>query len=306
VNRPLFSFQARGRGAPEWCRNDALAAQPPPPARVRARWAGLGLGPVALATLAGCAGGSPLLHPAQTLARGDVRAGAGVSATAAVGSIGDDLRGAREQSASGADVPGAPGSNAAYARGALVSALVAPGLAPFVAARVGVGGHLEGGMAYTGRGGRVDLRRSVDLGDGVAFSGGIGASAAFYGRQQGAQLPGVDLSSLHGYGADIPLLVGWRSDAGLYEAWAGARGGVDTATIEFLTSEPASGTPLTGLSATRYWAGGLIGVGTGFRHLHVALEIDVAYQSIVGDFNSTHVRVQGVSVAPASALWWTF
>jgi hypothetical protein len=278
---------------------------------------GSALGRVALAPLGsallgalllgptGCAGGSPLLHPARTLDTGEVRAAAGVSANVAAGSIAEDLRNAREEAARSGAAPGAPGTDPVYAKGALVAAAVAPGLAPFVAARVGAGNRFEGGIAYTGRGVRIDMRRSFDKDD-VSFSAGAGLTAAFYGRAQGTELPNVDLGSLHGYGADVPLLVGWRSAAGLYQVWGGARGGFEHDTIEFLTTEPVSGNQLYALSATRWWAGGVVGVATGFRHVHVALELNVAYGTITGQYNDTHVTTAGASIAPASALWWTF
>jgi hypothetical protein len=152
---------------------------------------------------------------------------------------------------------------------------------------------------------RIDMRRSFDKDD-VSFSAGVGVSGAFYGRAHGTQLPTVDLSQLHGYGADVPLLVGWRSPGGLYQAWGGARAGLEHDTIEFLTSEPQTGNQLYGLSATRYWAGGVAGFAIGFRHVHVAVELDVAYQSAVGTYNDTHASIAGVSICPASAVWWTF
>jgi hypothetical protein len=257
----------------------------------------------------GCAGGSPLLHPAQTLDTGVVRAAAGVSANVAVGSAADDLRTAREEAArAGSAVPGAPGTDPAYAKGALVAAAIAPGLAPFVAARVGVGNHIEGGVAYTGRGVRIDMRRSLDF-EKVSLSAGVGVTGAFYGRDQSTPLPGVDLTALHGYGADVPLLVGWHSEGGLYQLWAGARGGFERDDIETLTSEPKDitiGTPPIRLAATRFFGGGLAGIATGFRHVHVAAEIAASYQSVTGDFNDTHVTASGLSITPAAALWWTF
>ncbi|MDB4933718.1 MAG: hypothetical protein JWP87_690, partial [Labilithrix sp.] len=120
----------------------------------------------ALATLAlaGCGGGAPLLHPARTLPAGDIRVASGISANVAAGSLGDDLRVARDVAARDPQVPGPPGSNPSYAKGALVAAAIAPGLAPFIGARVGVGNQFEGGLAYTGRAVRADLRRSFDSG----------------------------------------------------------------------------------------------------------------------------------------------
>lgn len=271
--------------------------------------------PPALAALAaatiGCGGGSPLLHPARTLSSGDVRAAGGVSAHVVPGSLGEDLRRAREivaRDTTGTTSPGEPGTNPDYAKGALVAAAVAPGLAPFVGARVGVGNAFEGGLAYTGRGVRVDMRRSFDDGP-YSLSVGLGASAALYGRQQGGDLPNVDLGSLHGYGADVPVLFGWQSLSGLYSVWAGPRAGFEWVAVERLTSEPRDMTlapPQIRLEATRWHAGGVVGVATGFNHVHVALEAGVAYQIVNGTYNANDVGVRGLTVTPATAVWWTF
>jgi hypothetical protein len=259
--------------------------------------------------LAGCGGGAPLLHPARTLPAGDLRAAGGVSANIAAGSLGDDLRTARDLAAKDPQAPGAPGSNAAYAKGALVAAAIAPGLAPFVGARVGVGSQFEGGLTYTGRAVRVDMRRSFDDGN-VSYSVGLGLSAALYGRQSGgSDLPNVDLGALHGYGGDIPLLVGWESVGGIYKLWGGVRGGFERDVVEALTSEPKAvtlGSAPLHLDANRYWGGAVVGMATGFRHLHVALEMSAAYQSVTGTYNENRVTVRGVTLAPATALWWSF
>jgi hypothetical protein len=189
-----------------------------------------------------------------------------------------------------------------------VAAAVAPGLAPFVGARVGVGNAFEGGIAYTGRGVRADMRRSFDDGN-YSLSIGVAGSAALYGRQQGTDLPNVSLGSLHGYGADIPVLFGWQSLSGLYSIWAGPRGGFEWVAVETLTSEPKSvtiGTPPIRLEATRFHAGGVVGIATGFNHVHVALEAGIAYQVINGSYNANEVTVRGLTITPASAVWWTF
>lgn len=269
-------------------------------------------GHLALAGLAlcstACGGGSPLLHPARTLAAGDVRAAGGVSAHITPGSLGDDLRGARDIAARDSTAPGAPGENPAYAKGALVAAAVAPGLAPFIGARVGVGNKFEGGLVYTGRAARVDMRRAFDDGP-FTLSLGLGLSAALYGRQQGSELPNVDLGALHGYGADVPILVGWQSTGGLYSVWLGPRAGYEHVTVESLTSEPKDitiGTPPIKLEADRFHAGGVLGIATGFKHVHVALELGLGYQIVRGSYNATSVNVNGLSITPASALLWSF
>lgn len=256
-----------------------------------------------------CGGGGPLLHPARTLPAGEVRAAGGVSAQIAAGPLSDDIRIARDiATRDPANTPGAAGTNPEYAKGALVAAAIAPGLSPFVAARVGVGDNFEGGLAYMGRGVRVDMRRSFDAGK-WSYSIGLGLNAALAGKQQGNELPNVDLASLKGYGGDIPILAGWESAGGIYKIWFGARGGFERDTVETLTSEPRPvviGAPAIRLEANRVWGGALLGVATGFNHVHVALELSAYYQVVSGSYNDTSVTVKGLTVQPATALWWTF
>jgi hypothetical protein len=262
------------------------------------------LGWVAAGAVTGCGGGLPLLHPARTLPAGDVAAGAGFSGNIATGGLANALGAAREEAA----VQG-PTLDATYARGALVAASVATGLAPVVTARVGLGWSSEGGLAYTGRGLRADLRRSFDLTPHWAVSAGVGGSAALYGHQDGGGLPDVDLAEVHGWGADVPVLLGYESDGQLYMLWLGVRGGWEHVDVSNLTSDPGSapagGTPIA-ISATRFWGGGLLGFAVGFRHVHVAMELDASYANIAGNFAQVHASVQGVTLAPATALWWHF
>jgi len=78
--------------------------------------------------------------------------------------------------------------------------------------------------------------------------------------------------------------------------------------ISTLTSEPRPdlpGGPIN-LSATRFYGGAVAGIAGGFRHVHAAVEVDLAYQTISGTFNATQVTVTGLSVAPACAAWWSF
>ena len=262
---------------------------------------------VALAlALAGCAGGAPLLHPAKTLPKGEIRAAAGLSGQAVAGDFAAALQGARTE----AGTPASTKPDPTFSRGALVAAAVNPGLAPFVAARVGIGHDFEGGMTYTGRGMRVDFRRAFYFGDDDAWalSLGAGGSAALYGRLQGGDLPGVNLSDLKGWGADVPVLVGYEASSGLYMVWLGARGGWEHDTIAALTTEPGPGlvVPPTGLTADRYWGGGVVGAATGFRHVHVALELDVSYERVSGSYGGTSATVEGVAITPAGAVWWDF
>lgn len=261
----------------------------------------------AASATAACGGGSPLLHPAKPLARGDVRAGAGFSANVTTGEAARALRDARAQVAQGGDLPGAPGSNEGYARGALVAAALAPGVAPWVSARVGLGSASEAGLAYTGRGVRLDARRAFDVGP-LTFSAGAGLSAALAAREANEELPGLARANLRGFGFDVPLLLGWESTGGLYKVWGGVRGGLEVASVKPRTSEPRPpvGTPAPELEATRTYGGGVVGLATGFRHVHVALELEVSYQHVVGRFNGARGELGGLGIVPATALLWTF
>jgi hypothetical protein len=241
--------------------------------------------------LTSCGGGLPLLHPARVLGPGEVRAAAGFSANVASAGFAGPLRAATGQNPAGS-------IDEAFAKGALVAASVAPGVAPWASARVGVGQSAEGGLTYTGRAVRADVRRSFPLSGSWSLSLGAGGSAVLYGRQDGEALAHIDLAQVHGWGADAPLLVGYSSDGDLYMFWLGARGGwehVDT-----------SAAPQFTLSATRWWAGGLLGLAVGFRHVHVAMEVDVSYASVTGDTGSTHAQVAGLMLTPSSCVWWAF
>jgi hypothetical protein len=233
--------------------------------------------------------------------------------------LGTDLNAARaEAPASSKGGPVTLPTDATYAKGALISAVVAPGVTPYASGRVGLGAQFEAGLTYTGRAARVDLRRSFDYGE-VSLSVGAGLSYLFYGDQETA-LPYVDVDAVQGFGTDVPVIVGWQSSARLLMVWAGVRAGFDYAAIPDVNliqfpgtpSNPMATPPIVGtpppseLSATRLYGGGLVGMAGGFRHFHVALELDVAYQSISGRFYSTTASVAGISMAPGGALWVDF
>lgn len=260
------------------------------------------LGLVLAPLVAGCAGSSPLLHPAHALAAGDVRAMAGISGNAIVGPAASSIRDAANLAAANG---GKSVASNAYADGVISDVGIAPGIAPFAGARVGVGSDVEGGIVYTGRGARLDLRKAFVTGkaNSIAFSVGAAFRAAFIGRGSDS-LPGVATNGVFGYGFDVPLLVGWRSTAGLYQIWAGVRGGLDHIGIEPRSTEPVTGAPeFPGkLSANRLFVGALVGLAIGFRHVHVALELDAQYEALWGTFAGTSGAVQGATIVPASAL----
>jgi len=269
-----------------------------------------GLGSLAC-TLAACGGGVPLLYPARTLPFGDVRASSGVSGNFAVGSLATAEAAARPISQN----PSPPVGTAAttFTQGALVSAAVAPGFAPYVAARVGIGARFEAGVAYTGRAGHIDVRRSFDWND-VSLSVGLGVTVPIYGDSYTSSTSAIDLTYVHGYGADIPILIGWQSAARIYMVWAGVRAGIDHVDVSSLSTEPGTFPADESISGNRYYGGGGVGFAAGFRHIHAALELDAAYQSVSGTYASvvgstttdTNASVHGFSLTPGAAMWFTF
>jgi hypothetical protein len=61
----------------------------------------------------------------------------------------------------------------------------------------------------------------------------------------------------------------------------------------------------------RVAVGGLLGIAIGFKHIHVALELEADYAYITGSFGGGGQPVipgsiDGVSLTPATALWWDF
>jgi hypothetical protein len=256
--------------------------------------------------LMGCGGGAPLLHPARALDAWKVRASGGMSANFVPATLGTDLNAAR------AETPAVNPSTQAvtyptdptYAKGVLIAAVVSPGVAPYAGARAGLGEGFEVGLTYTGRAARADFRHSWSW-DRLSLSIGGGMSYIFYGDAQGASLPFIDVDSVQGYGADVPVLIGWESAAGIFMAWVGVRGGFDHAGISDTDQVQFMGGPGE-LSATRVYGGGLVGVATGFRHIHVALEFDANYQSVSGSFFTMHVSDAGLTLVPAGALWVDF
>jgi len=254
----------------------------------------------------GCAGGSPLLHPAHVLPQGDLRAIAGLSGQAIASGMDADIRNAQASPAivnpDGTTTTPTPD----YTKGAMVATAVAPGIAPIVGARVGVGGGFEGGVTYLGRGGRLDMRKAFSTRK-LALSVGVGFDAVFSGRATNP-LHDLDMNALQAFGFDVPVIVGWRSLASLYQVWAGVRGGYDHVSVAQRSTEPlkvAQQTLLT-LSADHAYVGALIGLAIGLRHIHVALELDASYVFLSGSFGGVPAKTSGLVLTPGSAISWDF
>jgi hypothetical protein len=233
----------------------------------------------ALPLVVGCGGGVPLLHGVQVVPSNTVTFGAGFS---------------------GSVVPlDTSGQGDASDRERVEAASVSPGLAPWVGARLGVGGGYDLGLTYTGRLARFDARRVLSLSQAVDLSLGLGASGVLPRRIDSV---GMNVS---GFGGDLPLLVGWRSAGDIYAVWLGARGGGEAlrGQRDLASSVPVGAGPgVEPVSGWRAYAGGLLGLRVGFRHVHALLELDASMQWVEADLGSRHVTLQAFTLAPAGAL----
>ncbi|WP_437778560.1 hypothetical protein [Sorangium sp. So ce1097] len=243
---------------------------------------------------AGCHGGGPLLHPAHVLRPGTVSFGGGVS--------GEMLIAGAVAASPDADASAGPAATEDAARRKLSEIAVAPGVAPWVSGRVGIEGDNEAGLTYTGRALRLDGRHAFSLGEATALSVGLGASALFAGG------PGSEGSDVHGAGIDVPVLLGFRSDADLYALWFGPRLG-----LELLGGEvrlPAAGAatpgPLVDASGQHLRVGFVLGVRGGFRHVHVAVEATATYHHAAGEIAGAPVSIDQGTIVPGGGLTVTF
>lgn len=173
--------------------------------------------------------------------------------------------------------------------GRLTQLAAASGIAPWVAGRFGLAGDNEAGLTYTGRSVRLDVRHAFPLGT-AALSVGLGGSLIIADRGDAGATHGV---GVFGGGLDVPVLFGVHSKSDLYAFWVGPRGG-----FEALDA---------GNSSVRHWLGGFVlGVRGGFRHVHVALELNGAYHRADGTFSGSPIGVGLFSLTPSGALLFSF
>lgn len=265
---------------------------------------------LAAAALGGCGGGAPLLHPAHALARGKVTAGAGVSGNFAVG---EGVVKTRYP-----DGNLYPPEERVRLEGFARRTALAPGVSPWVGARIGLGGDNEAGVTYHGRSLRADARHvfgdqtwalSVGAGASAVLSRVEGTSEGTLSSAEGPTRNDRELTSA-GWGLDVPVLVGYRSTASVAQVWLGARGGIERLTGEFapLGSAQVDGRVRYEVdnSVMRFYGGGLVGAAVGFRPFWVALELNVAYQYAAAEVEApggkASLDLSGVTIAPAGAL----
>lgn len=246
-----------------------------------------------------CGGGAPLLHPAHPLPAGEMSAGAGASTRIGLGTLEADIQ-AGETQAEG-------GTADSIAR----RAFIAPGVAPWVAARIGLGEGNEGGITFTGRTLRVDARHAFEFDD-IALSVGLGGSSIFARRTEAG---GAEGEGVLGFGVDLPLLIGWRSRADIVAIWGGVRPAYENlGNFDALPEEdPGNPAPPASLVDAYHLSGsGLVGISVGLRPIWVRLELAATQHWVQaservqgtagGPDQETSAEFRAFSLAPAGAL----
>jgi hypothetical protein len=290
------------------------------PAAPEPRHAPLALGAAFALLASGCGGATPLLHPAHTLAPGQVSFGVGASGTFLAGEANGSLDEARAVTTSGDATTAA--ERESVTEGTITSVLAAPGVAPWIGGRVGVAERTEVGAAYTGRWARIDARHAFEN---RKYALSIGASAlallahpssdpAEPGGATG-EVAGVDTSGAYGFGFQVPVLVGYRSDAEVVQAWGGLVGTFERAFGPVVLSDPSPAVdPIepdekvneVRLEAQRFSGAVVVGLAVGIQPIWVALELTGRYFTLDGRLSDDGViskgSLNGLSLEPAGAL----
>jgi hypothetical protein len=226
------------------------------------------------------------LHPAHPLPADTFTAGAGISGQFSSGRVNreiDDAERIAERPLTDAE------STRVYLRGLLEDALVAPGVSPWVGARLGITDAQEAGITYTGRAVRIDGRHAF-VWDQLALSLGLGASAVLLSpdsRAPGAAPANDTELDATGWGLDLPVLAGYRDSTGMFDIWAGARLGFERVRgdLRLLSADGAS-TFRAQAHGQRWWGGLLAGLSAGVPPLSFRFELAVNYQSVGGSLET--------------------
>jgi hypothetical protein len=239
-----------------------------------------------------------LFHGAHTLPQGTTATGVGFSGTFTAGEARDimtEVRSRETQTSRSRDI---------VAQESALALALAPQVAPFVGMRLGLANDNEIGISYTGRAIRGDARHVFHSGPwALSLGAGLGGYLARTNRVIDPQTglrpeTNPEASSL---GADVPILFGWRSDAGVVSLWCGARGG-----YERITGNLAESPTAIALALHHWRVGGVAGLRLGFRHIHAALELETAYHGVSGEIGDTNMKLNGVTLTPGGGLLLTF
>ena len=105
---------------------------------------------------------------------------------------------------------------------------------------------------------------------------------------------------MYGGGLDVPVLLGFRSTSDLYAIWFGPRAGVELLSGAFALSSTLE--KPTSISAHHLYGGITAGFKAGFRHVHVAFELNGSYHRSDGLFGGRALGQNQFTLTPGGAL----
>lgn len=271
---------------------------------------------------AGCGGGAPLLHPAQTLPPDTVSFGAGLSGQFV--SSDAERRIDRGRAATAGPLAD-PATARAYAEGVLTDALLGPGISPWVSARVGLPHATEAGLTYTGRSLRLDGRHAFPLGGEWALSLGLGASAVLLHPDSSAPggVPGDEIATApaefgldaNGWGGDLPVVIGYQPVDGFVDVWMGARTGFEHVSGELRARDADPTSARFDASGNRLWVSALAGVSLGVPPVWLRFELSGTVHWLTGKLTAPEgqpplsfgeLDATGWSLSPSGAILGKF
>jgi hypothetical protein len=233
--------------------------------------------------LGGCSAATPVLVEPRAPGVGDLRVQAGGAAIVPV---------AGDSGAIAAAANPGNGSDAAakHEAGVVQATLLHPGVAPVVRAQVGVTPEIEVSLRFGGRdlglGGRwIFLDSRSEQGGATTLSIGFEGRALLRGQPNGTTTADALAADQHGYGATVPFVLAWQSDAGLVSAYAAALVGGDVVDVDY----------------RRVFGAATVGLGVGFRRVRAIVELGLERDWLHGEL-TTPVDLRVWSLAPAFAL----
>ena len=248
-----------------------------------------------------CATASPALAPARVLEANRLVLDVGTAYQAPLDTT--VLSDAREAEARLAAGGVSDADRTAVLRASRAYGLAPPGVASYVAGRVGIGARLEGSIAMIGRSVRIGLRRALLESEGWTFSGGVDGRFAYLSGATDGTVPGLTVREAHFYGGDVLLAVG-RTSRNLYDLWFGLRAGAGwgDARLEQAHLVPSA----LDATALRIETGAVLGLRVGFGHLAAAIELEACYAWVSGSDGHETLRAGSLALVPAGALSYQF
>lgn len=233
-----------------------------------------------LALCAGCSSAMPLLAGGATTNDGRGAATVGGAARVPVGAARPDA-----------------------AEGTLAHAAGAGGVVPVAGARVGVARHWDVGLFAAGTDFRLETRHEIVLDEEGSTRPSVLLGAGLLAGYLDDDGLGADAPASGGrVGVEVP--VAWVVEFGpVYDLWLGVRMAAEHVRGQLRPRVPAGDPPAAPVtaSATSLRAGGVVGLGAGFRRLHAQIELTAYYEAWVGEPTGSGLG-NGLVLVPAFAL----